>query len=368
LPNLLRDPSGTLYFPSNPLRRIEYEITSASEPLSESDRKATQIDYPASIRNHYLPSEPRPSAKITALAEEIIAPYSTLYEKIAAIENYLKSNYTYTLDVAPSSRPPLEEFLFYQKKGYCEHYASAMVLLLRSIGIASRLVTGFLPGEWNEIGKYYLIRQSDAHAWVEVYFPGERWIAFDPTTSVTQQRNPLLKLTAAYLDWMQLKWERYVVRYSLEDQFDMVQRTGEQFGNLSARVSSSLSEWKRSLLSTLARAALPLGILLLIFGLLFLLGTRRGRVGKKQDRGQREISILYAEMLRILAKKGALKKSQQTPFEFIENVRADHTEFLTEAEKITRTYCQVRFGKKHFPQEEAVQMEALLNRLRRTHK
>jgi len=370
LPSLLKDLSGTLYLPSNIRRRLEYEITSFSEPVLDSDRATVQIDYPSWIRDHYLAADVAAGAelsshlKIAALARDITASSSTVYEKAAAIEHYLKSNYTYTLDVPLSSRPPLEAFLFDHKKGYCEYYASAMVLLLRSIGIAARLVTGFLPGEWNEVGRYYLIRQSDAHAWVEVYFPEERWQVFDPTPSVPQDQNALLKMTAAYLDWMQLKWDRHILRYSLRDQFDFVQGVGERFGNFSDRFYAALTGWKQAFRPLLNRAAVPLALALLLIAVAVLVGLKRGRFRIRKKRGEKEISAIYREMLRILAGKGLMRKAHQTPLEFVEKVRTDHQELVRETEGITQIYCGVRFGRKGFSREEALKIEALLNQLR----
>src|SRR3989454_389608 len=90
-----------------------------------------------------------------------------------------------SLDVGTTmSADPVDDFLFTRKTGYCEHYATAMVVLLRALGIPARLVTGFLPGVWNDFGNYYTIRQQDAHAWVEVYFPLSGWVTFAPTPSV----------------------------------------------------------------------------------------------------------------------------------------------------------------------------------------
>ena len=90
--------------------------------------------------------------------------------------------YQYTLDVGGHrSDSPLDDFLFTRKTGYCEHYATAMVILLRTLGVPARLVTGYFASEWNNFGHYYAIRQQDAHAWVEVWFPRSGWITFDPT-------------------------------------------------------------------------------------------------------------------------------------------------------------------------------------------
>lgn len=99
------------------------------------------------------------------------------------IETYLKENYPYDLDIPPFpyGKDSVDYFLFEKKRGYCEHFASAMVVMLRTQGIPARLVTGYLPGRYNPISGYYSIRMSDAHAWVEYFIPGYGWYAVDPT-------------------------------------------------------------------------------------------------------------------------------------------------------------------------------------------
>src|SRR5204863_9121503 len=92
------------------------------------------------------------------------------------------SKFRYTLEL-PSQRQkdPVAFFLFERKAGHCEYFASAMAILLREEGVPSRIVTGFRGGEWNELTGNFIVRAKDAHSWVEVYFPGVGWYAFDPT-------------------------------------------------------------------------------------------------------------------------------------------------------------------------------------------
>ena len=106
------------------------------------------------------------------LAHRVTQEATTPFERVLAIHQHLLENYRYSLESETATLShPLEEFLFTRKTGYCEHYATAMVVMLRTIGIPARLVTGFLATEWNEYGGYFTVRQRDAHAWVEVYFP-----------------------------------------------------------------------------------------------------------------------------------------------------------------------------------------------------
>jgi transglutaminase-like putative cysteine protease len=121
--------------------------------------------------------------QMRALALEITAGSISVLDKVEAISEYLAENYEYDIDAppAPPGAHPVHHFLFESKRGYCEHFASAMALLARAAGIPSRLVTGFVPGAYNPLTGYFEVRGTDAHAWVEIYFPIVGWLTFDPT-------------------------------------------------------------------------------------------------------------------------------------------------------------------------------------------
>ncbi len=123
--------------------------------------------------------------KIKELAIEITKGYDNLLYKVLAIQQHLLDNYYYSLKpgLAKGGMSQLEHFLFEAKKGYCSYFAFAMVTMLRSIGIASRVAVGFAPDMENKILNFYYIRSIDAHAWVEVYFDNYGWLTFDPTSS-----------------------------------------------------------------------------------------------------------------------------------------------------------------------------------------
>lgn len=361
---LSKDSAGAFYLPSIPTGRIEYEMIAAPRRLSPSDGRATRVDYPIPIRNHYLSIEASP--RVVALSEEITRPASTIYQKAEAVERYLKTRYTYSLEVAPSSRPPIDDFLFYQKKGYCEYYATAMVALLRSVGIASRLVTGFLPGEWNAFGRYYLVRQSDAHAWVEVYFPEGGWFPFDPTPTVAQDSNPLFKTVAAYVDWMRLKWDRYIVRYSLFDQFTLFQGTRDQVGLLLNRFAGMIAKGARIIRWISPRFVGSIGAILFLFGIGVLLYKKERSRKERQAARRKEAAAFYHRMLRLLAKRGFVKEESQTALEFIERVKRSAGKPLGPVEGLTELYCQIRFGARPFSTEEGTRVERLLREIETT--
>lgn len=199
------DHAGAVFTPEKSSRRLAYTVhSSLEEPIADKNT------------SHYL-QFPSDLGRISELASEITRGADTTLKKALKIENYLKTNYKYSLKTPPA-RPginPVEDFLFNSKQGYCEHYATAMALMLRATGIPSRIVTGFLEGEKNKYGGYIIVRQSDAHSWVEAVINGS-WKKFDPTPPAPIPEMP--SQLSLYLDYLRMKWYRYVVNFSSSDQ------------------------------------------------------------------------------------------------------------------------------------------------------
>ncbi len=165
--------------------------------------------------------------RIGELAVEV-AGSGSVAEQAERIETYLIQNYDYTLDLLGfDSGSPVEDFLFSIRRGHCEYFASSMVLMLRSVGIPSRLATGYLGAEYNPFEGYYIVRQSNAHAWVEAYLPDEGWRVFDPTPP---DGRPVIESSGAKLlfaqawDFLIFRWDRYVLTFGLADQVGIFSR------------------------------------------------------------------------------------------------------------------------------------------------
>jgi transglutaminase-like putative cysteine protease len=148
--------------------------------------------YPEWVTGHYLQVPDTLSPEIVALAQRITKRAMTPYEMAAAITQYLRSDITYSTSVEnpPAGQDPLDWFLFDSKKGFCNYYATAEVILLRSVGIPTRMVVGFAQGEFDS-PNHYVVRQRDFHAWPEVYFPGVGWVEFEPTANQEPLVRPL---------------------------------------------------------------------------------------------------------------------------------------------------------------------------------
>jgi hypothetical protein len=163
------------------------------------------------------------SDRVRKLAHQIVFEGATTLEKTRAIEGYLRRSFSYDLNSpAGRSSDPLDDFLFSSRRGHCEFYSSAMVVLLRELKIPSRNVTGFIGGSYNRFGHYYAVRQGDAHSWVEAYIPDHGWQTFDPTPpSDAAPRSELSGLLAFVRDIIEAtsqRWDRYVVGYDLRQQ------------------------------------------------------------------------------------------------------------------------------------------------------
>ena len=167
-------------------------------------RKLGVPDTPETM-SRYLEVPSTVPKRVTSLARRITASAETTYDRVKAIEDYMARNYRYSTDspVPPEGRDAVDHFLFDTDVGFCEQFASATTILARSAGIPARLVAGYTPGTRNPFTGYYEVRNSDAHAWVEVYFPSLGWYEFDPTFAVppaqmeTSSSLPLARLFEA---------------------------------------------------------------------------------------------------------------------------------------------------------------------------
>ncbi len=207
---------------------LRYTVYSRIEspPLARAldDIAFTGADPPAELRP-YLALPPL-SQRVVDLARALVAGHRTRFGQALAVERYLQSRLRYTLDLKRDERyEPLEDFLFVQKAGHCEYFASAMAVLLRVTGMPTRVVNGFLGGEWNDYGRYLAVRQGDAHAWVEVWLGDAGWVTFDPTPVAppAAPHGRFFRRMRQMLDTVELAWFKYVIEYDLSKQVELAQ-------------------------------------------------------------------------------------------------------------------------------------------------
>lgn len=370
------DGMGNWSLPYPPTARVRYSARSIPDRLIEKERSHGIWSYPEVITKHFL-QLPDTSPRIAELAKQVARQAKTPYEAARAIERHLRGNYRYSLDVDPvTSRHPVEDFLFLRKTGYCAHYATAMVIMLRTLGVPSRLATGFLPGEWNEFGSYYTVRQRDAHAWVEVFLPESGWVTFDPTPSAAgPSPNPLWSRVGSLLDSIRMKWDRFVIQYSFQDQWAVAQELHEQGGQLRSRVSSfwgsalqtvaTVKTWLADRLH--ASKGLVGGLLLVLaaLGSLIAAGQLIARRVKHLANSRHAAPVkLYQRMLRLLASHGLEKPANMTPLEFARRVARERAEASPIVSQLTELYCRARFGQVPWTPEDLQRAKALLDSLK----
>ncbi len=180
---------GAVRAARGPYRGQQYEVVSAVSKASAEELRLAGTDYPQRIWQRYTSLPRSVPGRVRALALSLTRGKATPYDKAVAIETYLRSlEYTLQPPLPPTGRDVVDFFLFDSRQGYCDYFSSAMVVLLRSIGVPARVVAGYLPGYWDMNRQAYVVRESDSHSWPEVYFPGYGWIEFEPTAAAPQVR------------------------------------------------------------------------------------------------------------------------------------------------------------------------------------
>ena len=176
------DRTWSLDYP--PTERLLYDVYSAPDgaPWTRRGSVLEQARMGGHFSRIYLQIPDSLQPDLAPLALEWTAGAASNRERADAILRRLRRDFEYSLEVGDRGEPlSLTDFLFRVRRGHCEYYATAMALLLRAADIPSRVVTGFLPGEWNSTGGYFIVRQRDAHSWVEAFLPEEGWVTYDAT-------------------------------------------------------------------------------------------------------------------------------------------------------------------------------------------
>jgi transglutaminase-like putative cysteine protease len=350
-----------------------YEAISALNCFPPDRLRAATWNYPAWAKAAYLQLPPD-TREVAELAASVTARSRQPYAMALAIEQHLKLNYGYTLsliDIDPER--PLEDFLFRRKAGHCEFFATAMAVMLRCVGVPSRLVNGYQMGEWNELGRYFVVRSSDAHSWVEAYFPEVGWVEFDPTPEAgLESHGDSSWVNAMLLAWdsVKLTWKRTVIEYHLLDQLEYLRATATELRRAGTAARRGYRMLRRRLseqgqsdgISTLQDrlpALLAGGVGLAAAVLLVLVGSRR----KRRTAGADGRIEFYERLVRALARRGLRRPPASTPMEFaLQTVSREPTR-LAGVDEVTRLYYRVRYGLRQPDAAERARLEELLARL-----
>jgi protein-glutamine gamma-glutamyltransferase len=318
----------------------------------------------AEDRARYLELPSDFSDKIGELARTWASPESRPEQVVQRILDHLRHDYTYDLNgPSGSAKRPLEHFLFVSKRGHCEFYSTAMALMLRTLGIPTRNVTGFAGATYNRFGKFYAVRQGDAHSWVEAWLEPIGWQRFDPTPAATPPVPTLwarwVASTRDVIEATSQRWNRHVERYDLRQQIELV-------SSLRRHVSSLSGGFKWS--NQPGRFWWWLGLAPLLFWALRRLSRRSQRprsVVERPDPRVDEIVRLYRLLERHLEHLGIGRPSGTPPLTHARALAALGHPVAPELLELTKCYLEVRFGGVAFDTASAAEFARRVTRLRR---
>ncbi len=367
-----KDGEGSVQGLRRDSERVMYTALSDTTAPDVALMRSDATPYPVAFER-YLQLPPAIDPRINARANAMVANARARnrYDEARAIESQLQSDYGYSLDMKASGPDPLADFLFNVKVGHCEYFSTAMAVMLRTRGIATRVVNGFLPGEFNETSGAFTVRQSDAHSWVEVYFPEtDSWVTFDPTPAAGRTepiRNGVVGQLEKYAEAFELMWFQYVVGYDKQEQRSLVTLLQNRLAAFRHFVSRVVTQTVQLLPRDLR------GVVLVVIAavaalLLFLLARRLRRLGWRRAlrRSNREpghdqsLVVFYERLTSLLAQRGIRRDADLTPLEFAGSLD------VPEALKITRAYNRVRFGQQRLLPEELEEIQQALLSLEKT--
>ena len=382
-PVIYRDKFRSLSF-QRPFERTSYRMISDIVVPTPSELRADLASYTDDEFSYLeLPADIDP--RIAELTGRIVQNRSNRYDVATAVESYLQNNFGYTLEQKAGGSQPLSDFLFNIKEGHCEYFSTALAVMLRTQGIATRVVNGFQRGEYNETADVYVVRQKNAHSWVEVYFPGEKaWVPFDGTPYAGRESTAgavgFTSRINQYMQALEAFWIEYFVAYDNQEQRSLYSSVKRGFSDFHRNSSAYLEDagakisqlWGHirgdaGIKVSIFAAGQVLAVVLGIAGLVLLFVRVYRKVVKSKvwlrlrDRffARRRASIVefYERMQTVLESKGFKREAHQTPLEFAFSVS------LPEAVRVTERYNDVRFGLKSLTNDEANEIETWLAEL-----
>jgi transglutaminase-like putative cysteine protease len=268
-----------------------------------------------------------------------------------ALSYFNKQGFIYTLEPPPLGVNTVDDFLFDTKQGFCEHYASSFVFLMRAANVPARVVTGYLGGEFNDVGNYYIVRQSDAHAWAEVWLAGQGWVRVDPTGAIAPERVQR-GLSAAVSDraalpfmarnppqWMRdlrfnfdslaNQWNQWVLGYDTERQFAFLTRLGME----------SIT-WQKMALDM----ASGLGIVIALFALFML----RHLLVRQPDK----VQAAWLKLCHKLDQAGLPRAAHEGAQDYAARIAAARPDLAENIRDLAKRYTALRYGAHHDDQAQ----------------
>jgi transglutaminase-like putative cysteine protease len=317
--------------------RTRYNATSLLAYRANLDEPPQQIRRALALPDGYNPQARRLAAEWRARSanDEALVGTALLY--------FNQNGFEYTLEPPLLGRNGVDDFLFSTKKGFCEHYAGSFVVLMRAAGIPARVVTGYQGGEYNDLGNYYILRQSDAHAWAEVWLRERGWVRIDPTAAISPTRiqsglnaalpnnaalpflvrtqSPILLRLRFNLDSLTNQWNQWVLGYNTERQFAFLTRLGMED-----------ITWQRLAMNMLAGVALLVGVFTLL--MLRRLATHNTDA----------VQAAWLKVCRKLEKAGLPRAPHEGAMDYAARIAAARPALADAIHDIAARYAALRYG------------------------
>jgi hypothetical protein len=355
------------------LGSISYEVVSEVVAYSPERLRSARTDYAQSMssQDYFLLTRHNLQERTVSLAKELTRQYDTPYDKARALEAWLGSPaFVYTLDEPTLPRySPIDSFLLDVRRGHCQLYASALALMLRSLGIPTRVVAGYRGGDWSESDRAYVVTRNMAHLWVEVYFLDYGWVTFDPSPRYDADNMSLLSQMTDTLSRSQLRfrvfWYRNIIGYDGRFTLEHLKNLGQGLFAWTLFPSTDHEEDGASAgqrFGRLTAEVLPALLAVLALGGLYLRFKRRpGGNEPRLTNAQRRARFLLGKVSRQLHRQG-VDCEQQTAGELAQAARRIWAADPQPIADALRTYDEVRFGGRPL---ERPQLRELCRRLRR---
>jgi transglutaminase-like putative cysteine protease len=317
--------------------RMQYDVQSQLNYRANAEENQFQL-------RQALQLPPTVNPRARQLAEDWRATYKNPeFISLAALRYFGQQGFSYTLEPPPLGANAVDDFVFETRKGFCEHFASSYVFLMRAAGVPARVVTGYQGGEFNELGGYYIVRQSDAHAWAEVWLEGRGWVRVDPTAAVSPARVqnglaaavpnnaalPLMARTSSSwllklrfnMDLIAYQWNQWVLGYDALRQYSLLRKLG-----------MTDITWQKMGLYLLGF----LGLLVGTFALLMLRRLYAHRASEAQR--------LYQKFCRKLDKAGVTRADHEGPQDFAARAARACPQQAGAISAITVLYVALRYA------------------------
>jgi transglutaminase-like putative cysteine protease len=318
--------------------RLRYEASSNLSYHANQSETDTQLNRALQLPQGFNP-----------LAIELAATWRTNTASNAdvvrtALSYFNQQGFQYTLEPPPLEKHTVDDFLFTSKQGFCEHYASAFVFLMRAAHIPARVVTGYQGGEFNDVGNYYIVRQSDAHAWAEVWLAGQGWVRVDPTAAIAPERvqrglsaalpnNATLPFMARNppqwmrdlrlnFDAMANQWNQWVIGYNSERQFAFLTRLGMEDVT-----------WQQITINMVAGLGIAIGLLAL-----YLL---RHLFVRQPDK----VQAAWLKLCHKLAKAGLPRSAHEGALDYANRIAIARPALAHKIRDLAKRYSALRYGK-----------------------